>query len=130
MHQLVVFVLLLGIDKIHATITFDMYAYLGQTVELRCLTNESSKFTRIQHKQLNGSIETLLSNDYLNTAYRNSEIKVQKTGNFYIVKIDPVRLHSAGLYTCEDNVSLQNLNNHVANITLHVIGKFKLKNVP
>lgn len=121
---LAVLALLLAVQSVHSTISFDVYAYLGQSVELRCRTNDSSKFTRIQHRQLNGSVETLLSNDYLNTAYKNSEIHVQETGNFYIVRIDPVRLHSAGLYTCEDNVSLQNLSDHVANISLHVIGKW------
>lgn len=104
-----------------ANISFDLYVYIGQSVELRCETNDSSKFTRIQHHQLNGTIETLLSNDYLNSKYKNSEIHVAKVKQYYIVRIDPVRLHTAGVYTCEDNVSLQNKNNHIANITVHVI---------
>ncbi len=87
------------------------------------MSNETSKFTRIQHRQLNGTVETLLSNEYLNSQYKNSEIHVSKNNNFYIIRIDPVRAHSAGVYSCEDNVSLQNMKNHMANITLHVIGK-------
>ena len=100
-----------------------MYAYIGQSVELRCETHQASKFTRIQHHQENGTIETLLSNDYLNNEYKNSEIHIKKVGFFYIVVIQPVRIHSGGRYTCEDDVSLMNKTNHIANITLHVIGK-------
>ena len=42
-----------------------------------------------------------------------------------MIKIDPVRLHSAGTYICEDDVSMHNLPNHISNVTVHVIGIHK-----
>ncbi len=100
-----------------------MYAYIGQSIELRCVVNETSGFTRIQHRLPNGSIETLLSNNKLNAELsRKSELHIEKINNVYIVKIEPVRLHSAGMYICEDDISSNNKASHNSNITLHVIG--------
>lgn len=87
------------------------------------MTNESTSFTRIQHRLFNGTIETLFSNDKLNADLTHrTEINLQKIGRVYIIKIEPIREHSAGVYTCEDDISLNNKNEHSTNITLHVLG--------
>lgn len=99
-------------------------AYLGQSIEFRCVTNETSKFTRIQHRLPNGTIETLLSNEYLNNDYNRTEIHVEKYDHFYLIRINPVKLHSAGVYVCEDDISQQDKITHNANITVHVSRNF------
>ena len=98
--------------------------YIGQSIELRCVVNETSGFTRIQHRLPNGTVETLLSNNKMNADLSSkSEMHIQKMSNVYIVKIEPVRLHSAGVYTCEDDISINNKAvSRISNITLHVIG--------
>ena len=106
---------------LECSLSFDIYAYLGQSVEFRCVTNETSKFTRLQHRLTNGSVETLLSNDYLNADYQRTELHVFKFDHIYVIRIEPVRFHSAGVYSCEDDLSIQNKNTHIANISLHVI---------
>ena len=101
-----------------------MYAYIGQSIELRCVVNETSGFTRIQHRLPNGSVETLLSNNKMNTDLSSkSELHIQKISNVYIVKIEPVRLHSAGTYICQDDMSSNNKASQTSNITVHVIGR-------
>ncbi len=114
---------LLIMKLISCSVSFDVYAYLGQAIELRCLTNETSKFTRIQHTLPNKTIETLLSNDYLNADFQRTEIHIFKFGHVYVLRIEPVRMHSAGLYTCEDDVSIHNKLNHLSSINVHVVGK-------
>ncbi|CAF0801863.1 unnamed protein product, partial [Brachionus calyciflorus] len=119
-------------------ISLEIYAYTGQTLEFRCQTNETSRFTRISHQLDNGTVETLLSNDHFNIQYQRSEIHIVKYNNIYIIRIDPVKYHSAGVYTCEDDVSAQNHQNHVANVTLRVLerkngikfGQWKFAKVP
>ncbi len=102
-----------------------MIAYLGQSIEFRCVTNETSKFTRIQHQLPNGTIETLLSNEVVNTDLsRRTEIRVDQYDHIYAIRINPVKLHSAGIYICEDDVSQSLKITHNANITVHVIGIF------
>ena len=107
----------------HSSVSFDVYAYLGQAIELRCVTNETSKFTRIQHILPNSTVETLLSNDYLNADFQRTEMHIFKFGHVYVLRIEPVRLHSAGLYSCEDDVSIHNKLNHISSINVHVVGK-------
>jgi hypothetical protein len=72
---------------------------------------------------LNGTVETLLSNEHLNKAHNTGEIHLEKHGHEYIIKIGPIQEHSAGLYSCEDDISLHNVNGHLSTITLHVISK-------
>jgi hypothetical protein len=57
----------------------------------------------------------------INKLSRN-EIHIDKHKTHYEIKINPIRKESAGVYTCEDDVSLINKNGHSSNITLHVIG--------
>ena len=56
-----------------------------------------------------------------------SEIHIEKLDRIYIIRIDPVKLHSAGVYTCEDDVSIKTTNGissamSKSNLTMHVIG--------
>lgn len=74
------------------------------------------------HKLENGTVETLLSNDHYNSYFQRSEIHILKYDHVYIIRIDPVKNHSAGVYSCEEDISSKEYNKHVANITLHVIG--------
>ena len=106
-----------------SSVSFDVYAYLGQSLELRCLTNETSKFTRIQHILPNKTVETLLSNDYLNADFQRTEMHIFKFGHVYVLRIEPIRMHSAGLYSCEDDVSIHNKLNHLSFINVHVVRK-------
>lgn len=99
-----------------------MFANIGQKLEIRCITNETSTFSRIQHRLENGTVETLLSNDHLNTHFQRSEIQVAKYDHVYIIKIDPVKYHSAGVYSCEDDVSSKDNYNNKGNITIHIAG--------
>jgi len=101
-------------------LSLELYADLGQAIEFRCVTNETSKFNRIQHKLPNGTIETLLSNDHVNTNYQRTEMRVEKFNNVYSIRIDPVKYHSAGLYICEDDISIENRRNHMASIMVRV----------
>lgn len=55
---------------------------------------------------------------------RRTEIRVDQYDHIYAIRINPVKLHSAGIYICEDDVSQSVKITHNANITLHVIGKF------
>lgn len=84
------------------------------------MTNETSTFSRIQHTLENGTVETLLSNNHLNAHFQRSEIQVLKHDNIYVIRIDPVRPHSAGVYSCEDDVSASKRT--AANITIHLAG--------
>lgn len=102
----------------------EIIAYVGQSMEFRCITNETSSFTRIIHKLENGTIETLLSNNHFNAFYQRSELNIVKFDNVYIIRINPITFHSAGIYTCEDNISAKNHIHHLANITIHVLGDF------
>ena len=114
-------VLVCSVERAHCSIALEVFGYLDQSIEFRCVSNETSKFTRIRHTLTNGSVETLLSNEYLNTNYRRSEVHVEKYGHTYIIRIDPIKLHSAGMYTCEDDISQHDKLTHNTNITLHVI---------
>lgn len=68
-------------------------------------------------------METLLSNDHFNSNFQRTEIHIVKYDHSYIIRIEPVKLHSAGVYSCEDDVSQKNIFNHMTNITVHVIRK-------
>ena len=105
----------------------NVFAYLGQSIELRCASNASSKFTRIQHILPNGTVETLLSNDYLNTKYLASEIRIDKIKSVYVIRIDPIMPHSGGVYSCQDDVSHQNRTHHTTNMTINVIRNQSLR---
>lgn len=64
----------------------------------------------------------------LNGAYNRTEIHIERHNNIYVIKIDPIRHSSAGVYACEDDVSAINMNNHIANVTLFVLGLLYLLN--
>jgi hypothetical protein len=102
----------------------DMYAKIGQSIEIACNSNETSMFNRIKHQLEDGSEETLLSNHYVNPNYQRSEIHITRKGETYVVSISPVKRHSAGLYICEDDISQHDMNGHKTSIRLHVLGFF------
>ncbi|RNA09781.1 hypothetical protein BpHYR1_011464 [Brachionus plicatilis] len=106
-------------------ISLEIFAYVGQALEFRCFTNETSSFTRIVHKLENGTIETLLSNDHFNAIFQKNEIHIVKFDHVYIIRINPVTYHSAGIYSCEDNISAKSHIHHVAKIIIHVLEKRK-----
>ena len=73
---------------------------------------------------MNGTVITLLSNNDLNEEQLNhTEIKLLKLNSYYKIKIYPVHLESAGVYTCEDDLSRTDQTGHNSNITLNVVGK-------
>ncbi len=93
---------------------------VGQSLEFRCQTNETSMFNRVKHTLENGTDEILLSNEHINPNFERSEIQISKRDHVYIVKISPIQFHSAGLYTCEDDVTSPNVNAHRGHVRLHV----------
>lgn len=109
---------------LECNISLEIFGYIGQSLEFRCITNETSSFTRIIHKLENGTIETLLSNNHFNEFFQRSELHIVRFDNVYIIRIDPITFHSAGIYSCEDNISVKNHIHHLASISIHVLGKF------
>lgn len=99
-----------------------LFGYLGQAIQFRCVVNDTSKFTRIRHELFNGTSQTLLSNDVINAQETsNSHIHVEKFNHIYVIKIDPIKRESAGIYICEDDISISDKRGHEANVTLYVI---------
>ena len=99
-----------------------MYATVGQSLEFRCITNSTSTFNRVEHVLENGTREMLISNEHINNQFNRSEVHVIREGQTNILKISPVRVHSAGVYTCEDDVSSPDHNKHLASVRVHVNG--------
>lgn len=107
-----------------------LYAYVGGAIEIRCYLNETTKFTRINHVLMNGTVVTLLSNNDLNeNQLNNTEIKLIKRESYYKIKIYPVQFESAGVYTCEDDISRTDQRGHYSNFTLNVISKLSFCNL-
>jgi hypothetical protein len=104
-------------------VSLQVFGYVGQAIELRCVTNDTSKFNRISHHLANGTVQTLVSNEVLNDEYRNSELHIEKHEDIYLIRIDPIMQRSAGVYICEDDMSQSHVNGHATNITLHVISE-------
>ena len=102
------------------SVSLELFSNIGQSIEFRCFSNETAVFNRIKHTLENGTEEILLSNDHVNRNFERNEIQILKLDHAFIVKIAPVKIHSAGLYTCEDDVSAKNASGHVASIRIHV----------
>jgi hypothetical protein len=106
-----------------------LFGYLGQAIQFRCVVNDTSKFTRIRHELFNGTSQILLSNDVVNTQEASSDhIHVEKFNHIYVIKLNPIKHESAGVYICEDDIS--NKRGYVANVTLYVIDYHSKPSLP
>lgn len=111
--------------NLECNVSLELQATVGQSLEFRCDSNETSKFNRITHIPDNGTKEVLLSNDHVNPSFDRSEVTIRKVDHTFLITISPVRPHSAGLYVCDDDTSSSGAKSHINTIRVHV-----LRNLP